>query len=443
MPTTTETSATTPSSFPFFGSLGGDGTAKADAEDQKCNQCMSHLTSILTNMQSKPKILFEAMGVSLLPTTSVVNNLNNYDRDSKKSSNVLTSGDERKIVNTMTTTQNENLFWTMDENGKGLRILIPKEHTTYKQSLANAHEHDDGPAMDGKNNNDRKIGFGGVSTLHRTEMEEDDSGKVKKTMLQRVQTKIKEKFNTSTTTTTTNDNDNHAPTPATVTTTTSTILSPVSSELATSSIRNSSSLLHQQQHNHPPNQHLKDDYIPLEIQCRECGTEGPEGSARAFLKGPTPLTIILCTNRLSLSDSEEINEVLTHELIHVYDVHSRKWNLSNCQTLAKSEIRAAREAECNAVSKYGLFWKEKCVKEKAKDATKNMFPYHGYDCVNAVFKDAMKDRTPFGINDNDQARKDNNSSKSSTMATSGTKKSEEQAGGGYFSERSFTSSYSA
>jgi hypothetical protein len=109
------------------------------------------------------------------------------------------------------------------------------------------------------------------------------------------------------------------------------------------------------------------------------------------VKGPNPLSIVLCSNRLSTK--EEITEVLVHELMHVYDVHYRNWDLTNCYTLAKSEVRAAREAECADATM--SFTKRYCAKEKARVATKNMFPDVGLQCVAAVFEEAMKDKEPF------------------------------------------------
>jgi len=131
--------------------------------------------------------------------------------------------------------------------------------------------------------------------------------------------------------------------------------------------------------------------IQLQIVCQKCGNDGPEGGARAYVKGPHPLSIVLCSNRLSTR--EEIEQVLVHELMHVYDVHYRNWDLTNCYTLAKSEVRAAREAECADATM--SFTKRYCVKEKARLATKNIFPDVGLQCVAAVFEEAMKDKGPF------------------------------------------------
>lgn len=64
---------------------------------------------------------------------------------------------------------------------------------------------------------------------------------------------------------------------------------------------------------------------PVQILCSWCGDSGAEGGARAYVKGPEPLSIVLCANRLS--SRKEIHEVLVHELIHVYDVKFRGFDL--------------------------------------------------------------------------------------------------------------------
>ena len=134
------------------------------------------------------------------------------------------------------------------------------------------------------------------------------------------------------------------------------------------------------------------DPIPITIECRDCGTIGPESGARAYVRGPTPLSIVLCSNRLY--SSKDFKQVLLHELIHVYDVVIRDFNLQNCELLAKSEIRAAREAEC-AEERFSVV-KRFCVKDRATIATCNMFPDTiGQDCVRKVFDEAMKDQAPF------------------------------------------------
>merc|ERR1712113_708287 len=43
------------------------------------------------------------------------------------------------------------------------------------------------------------------------------------------------------------------------------------------------------------NYYTQPQHIPLSITCKVCGTEGPEGSSRAYVSGPSPLSITLCS----------------------------------------------------------------------------------------------------------------------------------------------------
>jgi hypothetical protein len=61
--------------------------------------------------------------------------------------------------------------------------------------------------------------------------------------------------------------------------------------------------------------------------------------------------------------------------------------------LARIEICAARKADCDSIT-FG-FWKKNCVQYKAKNASRNMFSYNGYDCVNKVIDEAITDHSPF------------------------------------------------
>lgn len=55
----------------------------------------------------------------------------------------------------------------------------------------------------------------------------------------------------------------------------------------------------------------------ITIECQKCGSDTrAEAGARAYVRGPVPLSIILCSNRLS--SQREVDEVLVHELVHVY-----------------------------------------------------------------------------------------------------------------------------
>ena len=175
--------------------------------------------------------------------------------------------------------------------------------------------------------------------------------------------------------------------------------------------------------------------LTIELLCRRCENTGPEAGARAFLMGPQPLSIVLCHNRID-SETKEVEEILTHELVHLYDVQTLQLDLSDCETVAYSEVRAAREAECHkgvqdalkskedhakAVNDYldsdsteasstsgpGLVkqitqtlekhvYTPYCVKKIALGATQNMFPSRGKACLNKVWEKAYNDHRPFG-----------------------------------------------
>ena len=55
----------------------------------------------------------------------------------------------------------------------------------------------------------------------------------------------------------------------------------------------------------------------IAIECMKCGTDTrAESGARAYVRGPEPLSIVLCSNRLG--SQREVDEVLVHELVHIY-----------------------------------------------------------------------------------------------------------------------------
>mmetsp|Transcript_30870 Transcript_30870/g.64431 ORF Transcript_30870/g.64431 Transcript_30870/m.64431 type:complete len:399 (-) Transcript_30870:404-1600(-) len=163
----------------------------------------------------------------------------------------------------------------------------------------------------------------------------------------------------------------------------------------------------------------------MNVSCEICPWTGPKGNARAFVNGPQPLDIVICSNRLRHAHRspklarQEMEEILTHEMIHVYDARQLQLDLRVCENLAYSEVRAAREAECrvlaqkyqdaaqaNATTSSSSYWPltapspssllTSCVKERAFLATKNMFSYsNSRACLNRVFDTAMADQRPF------------------------------------------------
>lgn len=132
----------------------------------------------------------------------------------------------------------------------------------------------------------------------------------------------------------------------------------------------------------------------LQIRCKHCSQKGPEGGARAFVMGPTPLSVVICQNRLYANTPQglvdEMQEILTHELMHVYDVQQLRLDLRDCESLAYSEIRAARHAECYKSNNHSV-----CTQQKALTATLNLFPKQARDCVKKVFEQAFADTRPF------------------------------------------------
>lgn len=134
------------------------------------------------------------------------------------------------------------------------------------------------------------------------------------------------------------------------------------------------------------------DPLAVELKCRKCANTGPEAGARAFLMGPNPLSVVVCHNRVN-SDRSEVEEILTHELIHLYDVQNLRLDLQECENLAYSEVRAAKAAECRSSRHPHL--QSYCVKQKAICATNNLFPAEGRACIQKVFDHAFADNRPF------------------------------------------------
>ena len=133
----------------------------------------------------------------------------------------------------------------------------------------------------------------------------------------------------------------------------------------------------------------------MQIVCKPCSNRGPEAGARAFVMGPTPLSMVVCTNRLqgrtTAARRAEMEEILTHEFMHVYDVRQYQLDLRACENLAYSEVRAARQAEC-----VNSWTPQSCTRVKAQTATQNLFPTTGAWCMRQVWERAYKDTRPFG-----------------------------------------------
>ena len=143
----------------------------------------------------------------------------------------------------------------------------------------------------------------------------------------------------------------------------------------------------------------KPNWQGIAIDCRRCSTDGVEGNARAMLS-ENPLGVTICVNRVH--DIGEISSSLTHELTHAYDFLQNRYDFNTCHGLASSEIRAAREAECNSYTKSELFpyFRNECIKQHAERSTANLYPSkEAKECVKTVFNKAMADLEPNPIRD--------------------------------------------
>ena len=132
-------------------------------------------------------------------------------------------------------------------------------------------------------------------------------------------------------------------------------------------------------------------------------------------------TASTASNTATTTMIQEMDEIITHELIHIYDVRQLHLNLVKCHDLAYSEIRAAREAECSRYNpvinhspppppppdptsprlqhQYQHF--HDCVRTRATTATKNIFPsFRAHQCIRNVYTAAMADVRPLVPNDN-------------------------------------------
>mmetsp|Transcript_25613 Transcript_25613/g.39360 ORF Transcript_25613/g.39360 Transcript_25613/m.39360 type:complete len:348 (+) Transcript_25613:183-1226(+) len=296
----------------------------------ECESCVSYLTRALDRAGSKQQSLLRAMGVVTHRT----------------------SGEEEKI-------------YRRSQDGRGILVQLKSSRTPVSnKSIAN----------------------------HSSGAEGADSGEAGKAVRRRTAGSIKEQTQII-------DNGNGT----TSTTTLRNRLTQAASQLVEGIRHSADDIIHNDsvlstspndEGNHVnQRRHTKKPTLTtIAIECQQCGSDTrAEAGARAYVKGPEPLSIVLCSNRLS--SQREIDEVLTHELIHIYDIKKKRMDLTNCKELAYSEIRAAREAECgNSLTAYTQLI---CVKDKATVATKNMFPDEGRACVCNVFDEAMNDHTPF------------------------------------------------
>lgn len=129
----------------------------------------------------------------------------------------------------------------------------------------------------------------------------------------------------------------------------------------------------------------------INIKCNICKPNGIEGNARAYL-ADDPLEITICSNRVQ--NRSDIEEALTHELIHAFDYSNKRYDLRSCEGLASSEIRANKFAECKDIIFPSIF-KNACAGINGSRCTANIFPTTGWMCTANVYNHAIYDDAPF------------------------------------------------
>lgn len=155
----------------------------------------------------------------------------------------------------------------------------------------------------------------------------------------------------------------------------------------------------------------RSEQYAVPIRCEVCADTGIESKAAAYIK-VDPIEIVICTNRLN---ERKIERALLHESVHLFDYVNGRVDFSDCDGLAHSEIRAAREGECrhlnfrlqqfterhplkllllSPIGKPLQWMQESCVRAKAIQSTANLFPDGAGDCVARNFSIAMRDLEP-------------------------------------------------
>ena len=106
--------------------------------------------------------------------------------------------------------------------------------------------------------------------------------------------------------------------------------------------------------------------------------------------------VIICSN--TCKGDQKVEEILSHELVHMYDYCTKKINFDQIEHLACSEIRAASLASC---AKYNWNYRsfEHCVKAKAAHSVAVMKKCRVDEAANhveKVFSKCYEDLEPIG-----------------------------------------------
>jgi len=146
-----------------------------------------------------------------------------------------------------------------------------------------------------------------------------------------------------------------------------------------------------------------DPLLSAQKDLQAGGTSSSSGS------GAVSGTIVLIPERV-YGGEKEVKELLSHELVHAYDHCHLRRDLTTCEELACSEVRAAREAECagyDTALLRGVFCrtfggsfkpefcskvKQDCVRRIAERSTRSVFSeQQARECVEKVFERCFAD----------------------------------------------------
>ena len=151
----------------------------------------------------------------------------------------------------------------------------------------------------------------------------------------------------------------------------------------------------------------------ISVKCMTWDGDSRTRTARGYFtadpldseaKGEPPV-IILLPERVH-GGEKEIKELLAHELVHAYDHCVLKRDLTKCEELACSEIRAASQAECAGYeiklmkgifcrniapnTEYCANVKRSCVERIAVRSTRSVFGDQAQGCVQDAFHQCFK-----------------------------------------------------
>ena len=109
--------------------------------------------------------------------------------------------------------------------------------------------------------------------------------------------------------------------------------------------------------------------------------------------------VVICANQCRTE--EKVEQILSHELVHMYDFCTAQIDFANVDHLACTEVRAANLAHCRFLGGEGGFLasRESCVRERAAKSVsviKGLSHDLAMKAVDKVFDKCYRDQEPIG-----------------------------------------------